>query len=609
MPPKSSAKRRILSSGKLRIGDEWNAINIIARTQTHPLKAICELAENALDAGAGQVVIIRRRAHHDIFLEVVDDGQGVKRNDEGLPDFARIATHVCDSMKRQLAEQERQGIHGEFGIGLLSFWGLGENLRIVSQGADGRLYEMQLARAGRTYTIRPVRGQLSTGGARVTVGPLLPATRSIVTGEKLQRYLSEELRDRIRSRKATVRILDRVSHKQYVVEPREFSGERLALESRWGTPFGDVLVELYFGPEGERADRGVAVCKDGTRVLRDITELDQFQHSPWTDRRVEGVLDYGALGLSPGTRSGIVPDERLVAFTAAVQAIEPAILKAIASREEADSARASRDILRQVHKAFVSALRDLPANEYLFFDIPESRAGLGKPVMPSDDRQPAAARIELAIEKPQPVDVAGEAESDQILLPLDPGPLAAVRISPRNARREPGTNCHLTATARDASGIVIDTGVEFNWRVADGAGTLHELDGASCTVTSAELGHVVVAVDAKHEGATAGDQVTVKFLADLGAGHDDSGKGLPSYRLEPEHGRPWRSRYDVAKNEIVINSAHRDFLASKSTPAKHRRYVGKLYAKEVVLINFPHGSPADVLERLIEITLRTEDVL
>ena len=29
--------------GKLRIGDEWNAISIIAMTQTNPLKAAAEL--------------------------------------------------------------------------------------------------------------------------------------------------------------------------------------------------------------------------------------------------------------------------------------------------------------------------------------------------------------------------------------------------------------------------------------------------------------------------------------------------------------------------------------------------------------------------------------
>ncbi|MBI3865817.1 MAG: ATP-binding protein, partial [Planctomycetia bacterium] len=496
MPSKSS-KSRVLSSGKLRIGDEWNAINIIARTQTHPLKAVCELAENALDAGAAEVVIIRRRTHHDVFLDVVDDGQGINRDADGLPDFFRIATHVCDSMKRQLAERERQGIHGEFGIGLLSFWGLGENLRIISAGADGRLYEMQLSRGARTYSIRPVRGQLSTGGTRVSVGPLLPATRSIVTGEKLQRYLSEELRDRIRNRQATVRILDRVAHKQFLVEPREFSGERLPLEPRWPTPCGDVLVELYFSSEGERAERGVAVCKDGTRVLRDIAELEQFQHSPWIERHMEGVLDFGALNLAPGTRSGIVPDERLVAFAEAVQAIEPEILKEIANREQAESARASRDILRQVHKAFVSALRDLPANEYLFFDLPDSRPGLGKPEGPADHRQPDGARIDPNGRQRQIAGSEESSEADQILLPLEAGPLAAVRITPRTARREPGAECRLSATARDAGGVALDAGVEFHWRVAEGAGTLHAIEGAGCVVSSAETGPVVVAVEAR----------------------------------------------------------------------------------------------------------------
>jgi hypothetical protein len=90
---------------------------------------------------------------------------------------------------------------------------------------------------------------------------------------------------------------------------------------------------------------------------------------------------------------------------------------------------------------------------------------------------------------------------------------------------------------------------------------------------------------------------------------DDSAQGLPSYRLDAEHGKPWRSRYDLQQNEIVINSAHRDFLSSHSTGTKHRRYIGKLYAKEVVLINFPHESPAEVMERLIQITLRTEEAL
>ncbi len=43
--------------------------------------------------------------------------------------------------------------------------------------------------------------------------------------------------------------------------------------------------------------------------------------------------------------------------------------------------------------------------------------------------------------------------------------------------------------------------------------------------------------------------------------------------------------------------------------AKHGRYIGKLSAKEVVLLNFPHESSSEALERLIEVIVRTEDSL
>ncbi len=37
-------------SGKLRIGDDWNAITIIALSQSNPLKAVAEFVENSIDA-------------------------------------------------------------------------------------------------------------------------------------------------------------------------------------------------------------------------------------------------------------------------------------------------------------------------------------------------------------------------------------------------------------------------------------------------------------------------------------------------------------------------------------------------------------------------------
>jgi hypothetical protein len=45
-----SGERR--ASGNLRIGDHWNAITIIALSQSNPLKAVAELVENSIDARA-----------------------------------------------------------------------------------------------------------------------------------------------------------------------------------------------------------------------------------------------------------------------------------------------------------------------------------------------------------------------------------------------------------------------------------------------------------------------------------------------------------------------------------------------------------------------------
>ena len=602
-----SMKKRGTSTGRLRIGSQRNAINIIASSQTHPLKAVCELAENAIDARAEHVQLVRRRTKGQVYLEVVDDGNGIVLTEDGQPNFAHIATHVCDSMKRHLNGQERTGVHGEYGIGLLSFWSLGEELRMVSAGEGGNSYEMLLKRGKTNYAVRPLRGQMPSGGTRVVVGPLLESTRNIVTGEKLLRFLAAELRDRIRNTGVKVQIVDRVSRKTFIVTPREFEGERVDVPQKISTSFGDVLVELYFPPGNTGSGTGIAVCKDGTRVLKDITELGHFERSPWSEQRVEGVFDFVAFNLAPGTRQGIVPDERLQAFIAAVRSIEPELITAFGNRDQAETEAASRQILRQVHRAFANALRELPSNEYLFFDLPKPSQALGKNPSSGESSATEGPGVLVSVDS----DTRGEESvlEQKELLPLEPGPLAAVGITPRHARRRLSDNCRLTAKAVDENKLLVSDGVDFVWKIAEGDGTLLEVDAGNCQVTSSQVGQVLIDVRAVQSDNVVTDQVAVKFLENIEGNEGDSGKGLPSYRLEPEHGKPWRSRYDGKLNEIIINSVHPDFVASRTTGAKHRRYVGKLYAKEVVLINFPHESPSEVMERLIQLTLRTEDVL
>src|SRR5258705_8053934 len=145
-------------SGKLRIGDDWNAIRIIALSQSNPLKAIAEFVENCIDARARTITITRGREHGEHYLMVKDDGDGVPRDPHGLPDFKYVATHICDSIKRRLkADGNGGGLQGEFGIGLLSFWTVGETLTITSSGADHRGYQMVISKGDPRYAANPRR--------------------------------------------------------------------------------------------------------------------------------------------------------------------------------------------------------------------------------------------------------------------------------------------------------------------------------------------------------------------------------------------------------------------------------------------------------------------
>jgi DNA mismatch repair ATPase MutL len=103
-------KKQNTRAGKLRIANHWNAISIIASSQANPLKAVAEFVENSIDARAKHIVITRGKKKGEFYLKVSDDGDGIPRDEQGLPDFRYVATHICDSIKRRLKSEGVQGI-------------------------------------------------------------------------------------------------------------------------------------------------------------------------------------------------------------------------------------------------------------------------------------------------------------------------------------------------------------------------------------------------------------------------------------------------------------------------------------------------------------------
>ncbi len=606
----SQAKRRSskgsASNGKLRIGDMWNAITIIALSQNNPLKAIAEFVENSIDAKASHITVTRGVEHKQPYIRIKDDGEGIPRDDEGLPDFRYVATHICDSIKRELKAHGAQGIQGEFGIGLLSFWTVGEVLTLTCAGEDGHTYQMRMEKGDPGYSVSKRRFLFPEGGTELEVRPLLAGLRQL-SGEKIQWYLASELRDRIRQSGVEVRVIDRTARKEFAVEPRRFAGRLLHDLPATSTPLGDVYAELYL--TDEHPEHRVGLGRSGTRVLESVGQLSRFNCEPWTSGYLEGILDVPFLHLTPGTRDGVVHDDALQVLCDAVAPLESALNAAIQEQREAEEQRASKHLLRSVQRALREALLALPAEEYAWFDV---RAGGGKAAR-SDHGSGAEAVGEEASEEGAADGTRVRDESGQRQFFEYEGPLFSVKVSPASSVVAVGTERGLRAVARDKSRRHVERDVTFEWRLVEGEGRLSSGEGECVQFLAPDqpcLARVAVVArqgetECRGEGLLT---VTDSLERDMNPG-PESRKGLPGYTFHRAPGELWRSRYDEEKNVIVINNGHRDFVFAARSRARKLRYISRLFSKELILRNFPGVPVQETLERMIELSLYTEENL
>jgi hypothetical protein len=553
---RGSSSRKKGNSGKLRIGDHWNAITIIALSQNNPLKAIAEFVENSIDARARHITIVRGRERGELYLKVIDDGEGIPLNEEGLPNFR--------------------------------------------------------------YAIHPRRILFSHPGTELMVHPLLPGIRQL-NGERIQHYLGSELRDRIRRSGVVISIKDRYSRKELEVKPREYTGRLIHDLEVLETEKGDIYLELYLNPPD--SGNTVSLYRSGTRVLPGIDRLDLFNKEPWTSGYLQGSIDVPFLQLTPGTRDGIIHDENLMVLSRAIEPVEHDLIEMIDREKQAEEEEASRRILKTVQRALKEAFLALPREDYDWFDIyaeiNKRRKKQGGGLFDSEsgqiqDQQPqeataGAEKISQRLDRDR-----GESESREFY--EYPGPLYKATIFPASCivgvRREKTFRC----LARDNRGRTVEEGLEFGWVIVDGEGRLSSVDReivsfiapeepglvrVECTVSQGD-------VSCKAEGIVT---VTESLVEQEEHPGKEPSKGLPGYTYLRAPGELWRSRYDGKNNLIVINNGHADYLFASQKRARKLKYICRLFAKELVLNNFRGFDSNELLERMIELSMYTEEHL
>ncbi|MEJ7731166.1 MAG: ATP-binding protein [Polyangiaceae bacterium] len=485
-------------SGTIGIKDPFQLVRHLARSQSDPRKAVAELVQNALDEQATAVHITRRRDRGVRMLGILDDGRGV------LPDLPReaalraIAENIGSSRKKQMSfdERMRQAMLGQYGIGLLGFWAVGHELRMLSRVSGSEVWSLTLWEDSPRWEVRREPDDDLTRGAtwtEVQVRGLHEAAIGSTVAGRLASYLSVELRGQLIRHNAELTFVDELARgsaeKRLHIVPGKLAGERI---EGLGTIAVDgyrypLDVQLhYVGDEGEDTPR-IRLCCAGAVIEDDVGSLGAFAHPPWTDSRLSGMVDFPHLDVPPGSRRGFVPNDASEAMTAVLLALEPRITAALDLRATAEASRLSHDVHKQLARLFSRATGLVPHLDWF---------GVQRGMERVTDAAPGGS----AVAPPPPEDAAADATPQMDLLPA--GPLDSVRVRPARLEVAFGETHVLRARALDAEARVTAGGLAFEWSV-DGALAI-DADGATARVTAGTAaGQAIVTVTAS-QGRFAG---------------------------------------------------------------------------------------------------------
>ncbi len=630
--------------GRVRPHDPFELIRWVAFSQTDPRKALAELVQNSLDALAARIAVTRLRHKGVLCLRIYDDGQGVIPELDRPEALKYIATHIGHSRKRSLSPQERLALmtQGQYGIGLLGFWCVGDALEMRSSVPGQKPHRLILHRDRPDYRIEPLRGRLGLDErwTEILVSHLHPEAARLLAASRAADYLAAELRGQLLSRKVDLIIEDRIARgrarKHIPVRPRRFLGERLAELDTIAVPGRPpIRLEIYYRGDASQNDgESIAVYAAGTLVAETVGELTalDMNRAPWNDTRLSGLIDYPGFNVAPGTRRGVIPDDAAEAFVRALKPAESRLNEILAGYERRRAEELDRTLIKDLQRAFRDFYRQRPAYAMLPVrgdnDLGTGPSGpgaegpahgLGNGVgngLPGDEPSPTGTTPDnaQAIDGSIEAEAARAAGAESEALPMGealpaaehlfpPGPLDRVQLTPSRLLVERGARRRVRAIALDGTGRPAGEEIAFDWSLVGPVGTLVEIARGHGPVEIATLlaagspAEGYVKVTARSDGRACDAAIPVEVVEHLpGRG---SAEGIPKPELLDQPAETWRSRMTAGRWQV--NAGHRDYRAVAEQPRLKLRYLAMLFAKEVVLRNHQDPRLEQPLEQLVEV--------
>jgi hypothetical protein len=570
----------------------WELIQVIAKNQaTNPLRTIKELVDNALGSEATTIVVeIRKKGAHRESPRVIirDDGKGwqivtdPKDPNYGLPNLWYTVSHIAHSIKTRSDEHIRKrdaGLEvGQFGIGMLSFWALGQRMTVTTRSRlpDGSLTpsaRMIWYRGNPTAEIegRCAKG-LESAGTEIVVDELIRSQLSLINGKTVAEHLSNACRAFLKRTGAKLLVDD---HGKIIeVKPSKFEGTRVQVKK-----IDDLELELYIPPSDvDRNLKHVAVFRKSEKVMDDVSLIPDLSVSPWNDGRVYGTVSFPKGTINPD-RNGFVNDDFKAEFIESMVIATKSVLEFVGSEERRLRDLKSNEMARLFEEKWQLILKELP-------ETWRRITGQGPGPLP-----------------PQP--------------PKGPiGPLDYVEISPSDGRVAVNSDLVLKAVTRDAAGNSIARRMLYSWEVVSGAskGDLLGIGGREVTFHSGpRKGIVTVLVSAVENGTVKKCSTNVHIVESLPPPPPPPppppADRPPSLNYVKDLTGP-RSQFKKQLNTVDINELHPDYQKAEESGSEAKiRYLYMCFSKEIAVDRWGQLLSQDqhgLGERIMELTLLAE---
>jgi hypothetical protein len=342
---------------RLRIGNLAKAVLVTGQAYQDPKDALNEFVSNAADdyaesglRGARIRILLRRRGVR-AAIAVDDTGRGMDQD--------RLRT-----VARNLFESSKAGDDrtlGEKAIGLLAFQQLGACCEIVSRSVDSDETWTLRLRRGETSAdlVREKRRARATSGTTVFISELDAEAARVLTQRKVVEYMRRRRGAAIAAGAYELEVVE--GRTGELVTPDEPAGLPIPLSGH-DTLWGRIEFALYVAGDTAPGRHVAVVGRAGTTIIDDLTDLEEFDHEPWTSGQLSGRVSFEPLRQSAGRRAILRDDEIYPVFRDAVRSVEPVLNRALERvRRDVDIATAERlgDALRQVFGRVLRELADL----------------------------------------------------------------------------------------------------------------------------------------------------------------------------------------------------------------------------------------------------------